>query len=191
MNRLTKALGLAAPLAIAALPLASTAQAQGPRHFRHEAALNDNAAGDRPLTIGGRHRYGPIIYKKDEIIAPGGFSAHGYGYGDPGSEGARRAYQNADVRARTNGVYGYGLDGLGGTHLFGDRGESGYDNPSWGNAFNTYTGFNGTPTALAFGPAYAGRYIADHEPEFDNHDSDWPSPQDLGYQRVPRNADEE
>ena len=167
-------------LILALLPAAASAQPQSsPR----------KSTAYRPLTVGGRHGYGPIIYKPNEIDAPGGFSAHGYGYGDPGSEEARRAYENADVRARTNGVYGYGLDGLGGTQLFGDRGESGYNNPYWGNAFNSYTRFNGTPTALAIGPAYAGRYIADHEPEFDTHENDFPSPRELGYQ--PASGDEE
>ena len=81
-------------------------------------------------------------------------------------------------------MYGYGLDGLGGTELFGDRGESGYNNPTWGNAFNTYTGYNGVPSALAFGPGYANRYIADHEPEFDTKEDAWPSPRDLGYRNA-------
>ena len=187
MNRST----LAALCLLAALPASSpSARAEARRHFRHDVSLTDTY---RPLTIGRpRRRAGPrrggdhggIIYRQDEIIAPGGFSAHGYGPGDLGSEANRRAYRNADVRARTDGVYGYGLDGLGGTELFGDRGESGYNNPTWGNAFNTYTGYNGVPSALAFGPGYANRYIADHEPEFDTKEDAWPSPRDLGYRNA-------
>ena len=145
---------------------------------RHVASAQ---SGYRPLTIG-RPQVGPIVRRGNAIIAPGGFSAHGYGYGLPGSDIARRAAQNADVRARTSGVFGYGLDGLGGTEIFGDAGETGYSNPYWGNAFNQYTGYNGVPTALAFGPAFASRYIADHEPDLDDaQDASWPSPRDLGY----------
>jgi hypothetical protein len=180
-----KAVWLAA-LAVA-LPVAPQAQAQGTHHRQHVAS----ADGYRPLTIVPHRGVGPIIYKKDEVIAPGGFSAHGYGFGDPGSEAARRAFRNADVRERTDGVFGYGLDGLGGTQVFGDHGETGYNNPSWGNAFSTNVGYNGVPTALAFGPAYANRYIADHEPEFDNHEDDWPSPPELGYQPAGANDDDD
>ncbi len=173
---------LAAPLALLAMP---TAQAQNAaHHVRHHVAQAD-VGGDRPLTIGGHRRYGPIYRRGNEIIAPGGFSAHGYGFGDPGSEEARRAFRNADIRERTNGLYGSGFDGLGGTELFGDRGESGYNNPNWGNAFNSYVGYNGVPTALAFGPGYASRYITDHEPEDDDRDTPWPSPADLGFSPAP------
>lgn len=172
-------------LALAALPLAPGARAQTQHHARRDGAAAD---GYRPLDVGGRHHYGPIIYRKNEIIAPGGFSAHGYGPG-PDSEEARRADRNADVRARTGGVYGYGLDGLGGTQVFGDREESGYNNPNWGNAFSSYVGYNGTPTALAFGPGFANRYITDHEPGVDDEEDAVPSPQELGY-HAPAEPDE-
>ncbi len=184
MNRRTRA---TLALVLATVPLTPAAQAQAQRHLRREAPAPD---GYRPLDIGGRRRYGPIIYRKDEIIAPGGFSAHGYGPGRPGSDEARRAYQDADVRARTDGVYGYGFDGLGGTQLFGDRGESGYNNPTWGNAFSSSVGYNGVPTALAFGPGFANRSIADHEPDLDR-DQPPPSPEDLGYRGDTGRDDEE
>lgn len=172
-------------LAIAVLATSAVMTAANARD-RHDAYVTRRHVAvaqfpDRPLTIG-RSGLGPIIRRGNSIIAPGGFSAHGYGYGLPGSDAARRAVQNADVRARTNGVYGYGPDGLGGGEIFGDAGETGYSNSSWGNSFNQYTGYNGVPTALAFGPAFANRYIADHEPEFDDApDASWPSPGDLGY----------
>ena len=194
MKNGTAAIALAGALA-GVIAWASTAgaavrdrvEARGAAH-RHLAAVE---AGDRPLTIG-RPRVGPIIRRGNTIIAPGGFSAHGYGYGLPGSDVARRALQNADVRARTDGVFGYGLDGLGGTEVFGDAGESGYNNPYWGNAFSQYTGYNGVPTALAFGPAFANRYIADHEPELDGaQEAPWPSPGDLGYATGARHDDDE
>lgn len=170
---------------VAVVGIASAASAAAKdRADAHGAARRQIAAvqsGSRPLTIG-RPTVGPIVRRGNTIIAPGGFSAHGYGYGLPGSDVARRADQNADVRARTDGVFGYGIDGLGGTQTFGDAGETGYTNPYWGNSFNQYTGYNGVPTALAFGPAFASRYIADHEPELDDaSQASWPSPRDLGY----------
>lgn len=125
----------------------------------------------RPLTIGRpagivtRGAHAGLIVRRNEIYAPGGFSAHGYGYGRPNSEAAVREAQNADVRYRTGGVYGYGLDGVGGIG-FGDGLETGYNNPYYGNSFSRYIGYNGVPTDIAFGPAFANRYIADHEPEF-------------------------
>lgn len=191
MNRSARTMvALAAPLTLGLLGLAPAQAQTDVRHARHHIAKAD-AASYRPLTVGGHRRYGAIYQQGNTIIAPGGFSAHGYGYGVPGSEQENRAMRNADVRNRTDGVYGYGFDGLGGTQLFGDRGESGYNNPNWGNAFNSYVGYNGVPTALAFGPGYASRYITDHEPDDDDDakpDVSWPSPGDLGFAPEPASA---
>ena len=142
----------------------------------------------RPLTIG-RHagivtrgRHAGLIVRRNEVYAPGGFGAHGYGYGRPNSEAAVRAAQNADVRYRTGGLYAYGLDGEGGIG-FGDGLETGYNNPYYGNSFNRYVGYNGVPTDIAFGPAFGNRYIADHEPEFASDPDRQPlfsSPEDFG-----------
>lgn len=137
---------------------------------------------DRPLTIGrhagitARRSHGGIIVRRNEIYAPGGFSAHGYGYG--------RQAQNADVRYRTSGVYGYGLDGVGGIG-FGDGLVTGYNNPYYGNSFSRYIGYNGVPTDIAFGPAFGNRYIADHEPEFADDPDRQPlfSPEEFGLPR--------
>lgn len=173
--RSTLVLSLAAALAVA---VPAAAEAGGTKH-RHRAARE----AEHPLTIGGRHRgYGPIVVRGGgrEIYAPGGFSAHGFGYGPPGSEMAERAARNAEVRYRTGGVYGYGLDGVGGIG-FGDGLESGYNNPYYGNSYNRYVGYNGVPTDLAFGPAFADRHIA-------ADDDDAPAslgPQELGYEPLP------
>lgn len=130
---------------------------------------------DRPLTIT-RHTgavRGTGVEVRDhgnEVIAWGGFGANGYGYGGAGSEAARRAARNESVRARTAGLYGYGFDGLGGTGLDEDR-ISGFDNPTYGNGYNSYVGYNGVPTAFAFGPAFANRHITDND---DDDDGDLP-----------------
>lgn len=163
--------GLTAMLALMGMTLGATAQEVPRRHASAHARFAGADPTYRPLTIG-RHpgamvRNGPhagLIVGRNEVYAPGGFSAHGYGP-RPLTEAELRAAQNADVRYRTGGVYGYGLDGLGGIG-FGDGLESGYNNPSYGNSFNRYVGYNGVPTDLAFGPAFGNRYIADHEPEF-------------------------
>ena len=113
-----------------------------------------------------------------EIIAWGGFSSNGYGYGRMGREAANRAARNELVRERTAGLYGYGFDGLGGTGFDDDR-NSGFNNPSYGNAYNSYVGYNGVPTAFAFGPAFANRHITDSDD--DASDIPGPTPGELGY----------
>lgn len=138
---------------------------------------------DRPLTITRHH--GPstrgtgieVRNGGNEIIAWGGFSANGYGYGRLGPRAARREAENEAVRARTAGLYGYGFDGLGGTG-FDDDLRSGFDNPFYGNAYNGYVGYNGVPTAFAFGPAFANRHITDSD---DDEDIPGPTPGELGY----------
>lgn len=164
-------MGLAALLVISGPFAAAKAQDAGMHKKVAHARVGHGPAGYRPLTIGRnavtvtRGPHAGLIVSRNEVYAPGGFSAHGYGYGRLSREAALRAAQNADVRYRTEGVYGYGLDGIGGIG-FGDGLESGYNNPSYGNSFNRYIGYNGVPTDLAFGPAFGNRYIADHEPEF-------------------------
>lgn len=149
------------------------AQAQERNHHR-----------DRPLTI--TRRTGPVrgtgIEVRDhgnEVIAWGGFGANGYGYGRAGGEASRRAARNESVRARTAGLYGYGFNGLGGTGFDEDR-VSGFDNPTYGNAYNSYVGYNGVPTAFAFGPAFASRHITDNDND-DDGDLPGPTPGELGY----------
>ena len=149
-----------------------------PWHRVHHRSIAAASERDRPLTIGGHPR--GIYRRGNEIVAPGGFSAHGYGY-PVATADELRALRNADVRRRTAGVYGYGVDGLGGSG-FEDNGETGYSNPYYGNGFNRYVGYNGVPTTLAFGPAFANRYITDHEPG-DDEEADVPSPARLGYAR--------
>ncbi len=138
---------------------------------------------DRPLTIT-RHFASPRhtgIEMRDhgnEIVAWGGFSANGFGPRPMGAAAARRAAINDSVRARTAGVYGYGFDGLGGTGFDEDR-VSGFDNPNYGNGYNTYVGYNGVPTAFAFGPGFANRHITDSDD--DDTDIPGPTPGELGY----------
>lgn len=123
------------------------------------------------------------------VVAWGGFSANGYGWGPPNSERARRAASNASVRYRTAGVYGYGVDGLGGTFADDDgRIGRGYNNPHYGNAYNAYIG---VPTALEFGPGFASRHITDSD-DADNEDATGPEPEELGFgvSRVALNPDE-
>ena len=139
---------------------------------------------DRPLTVtrraGSQPRSGvQVLDGGNRIVAWGGFGANGYGYGPPNSEVARRAARNASVRYRTDGVYGYGYDGLGGTFSDADGRGTGYNNPNYGNAFNGYTGYNGVPTALAFGPGFASRHITDSD-DADNDDESGPAPVELG-----------
>jgi hypothetical protein len=147
---------------------------------------------DRPLTIsrhaGAAHRGTGIEYRDGgrEVVAWGGFSANGYGPRAMGSEAARREARNESVRLRTDGVYGYGFDGLGGTFDDGELNNSpgfGYNNPNYGNAFNGYTGYGGVPTALAFGPAFANRHITDSDD--DDVDVPGPTPGELGYAASP------
>lgn len=143
--------------------------------FAKERAATVSAAGDRPLTIRGKRRHG--IYRDgNTVVAVGGFSANGYGY-PAASPAQRREADNARIRANATGLYGYGVDGLGSTFL--DNREEGYNNPFWGNASNTYVGYNGVPTALAFGPGFANRYAAEHDPEDD--DVPGPTPGELGF----------
>lgn len=155
--------------------LGAAGLAQAQERIRHK---------DRPLTIT-RHTgqtRGTGIEVRDhgnEVIAWGGFGANGYGYGRAGGEASRRAARNESVRARTAGLYGYGFDGLGGTGLDEDR-ISGFDNPTYGNAYNSYVGYNGVPTAFAFGPAFANRHITDNEDD-DQGDLSGPTPGEIGY----------
>ena len=158
----TFSIGVAAVLSLSFLASFNAAQAQDQvrKPARHLAAAKVDANG-RPLTIGGRRAAGPgaivVSDNGNEIYAPGGFSAHGYGWGAPGSEQAERAARNASVTSRSaNGDLG--LNGIG-AYGFGDRGESGYNNPFYGNSYNRYVGYNGTPADLAFGPAFANRHI--------------------------------
>ena len=119
----------------------------------------------------------------------GGFSANGYGLGNHiGREAARREARNEAVRLRTGGVYGYGFDGLGGTFDDGDLNNGpglGYNNPNYGNAFSSYTGYGGVPTNLAFGPAFANRHITDSDDFAGDADVPPPSPSELGYAAQP------
>lgn len=164
----------------AGLLAAGQTVAAAPAKHRHGHAVVADAGGDRPLTIGGRRGRGLIRSGKD-IIAPGGFSAHGYGYPVATADDRRQAL-NARIRASASGPYGYDVYGLGGTGFGNDR-ESG-GNPYWGNGFNSYVGYNGVPTALAFGPGFANRYLAEHDPE-DDDDAPGPAPGDLGYRIDP------
>ena len=138
---------------------------------------------DRPLTIT-RHAGGPrhtgieVRDHGNEIVAWGGFAANGYGPPRMGAAAAQRAARNESVRERTAGVFGYGFDGLGGTGFDEDR-RSGYDNPSYGNGYNTYVGYNGVPTIMAFGPGFANRHITDSDD--DDDDVPGPTPGELGY----------
>ena len=168
LNTTTRAALLAITVGIAATPvLAQT------RH--HE----------RPLTItrhtGAAARGTGIEYRDGgrEIIAWGGFSANGYGNNRMGREASRREARNESVRLRTEGVYGYGFDGLGGT--FGDDLDSGYNNPNYGNAYSSYVGYNGVPTNLAFGPGFASRHITDSDDFDTDADLPGPTPGELGY----------
>ena len=109
---------------------AAQAQDQVRKPARHLAAAKVDANG-RPLTIGGRRAAGPgaivVSDNGNEIYAPGGFSAHGYGWGAPGSEQAERAARNASVTSRSaNGDLG--LNGIG-AYGFGDRGRERLQQP--------------------------------------------------------------
>ena len=165
------------------------------------AALAQDHGRDRALTIT-RHsapRHGTGMEYRDggnEVVAWGGFSANGYGLGNHvGTEAARREARNEAVRLRTDGIYGYGFDGLGGTFDNGDLsnapGGFGYNNPNYGNAYNGYTGFGGVPTALAFGPAFANRHITDSDDLSNDSDIPGPMPREMGYAAVPANLDPE
>ena len=147
-------------------------------HRHHPRTAQD----DRPLTIGGQHRPRGIYRVGNDIIAPGGFSAHGYGYPVASPDDRREAY-NASIRARASGPYGYGADGIGGLG-FEDDPETGYDNPYYGNSFNRYVGYDGLPTQLAFGPGFANRHITGHDP-IDDDPTPPPTPAELGFVAVP------
>lgn len=143
---------------------------------------------DRPLTITKRATPGSGVQVLDggnRIIAWGGFSANGYGWGPPNSPAARRAARNASVRYRTAGVYGYGFDGLGGSFDGDDLRSGGYNNPNYGNAYNAYIG---TPTALEFGPGFASRHITDSD-DADNENDTGPTPAQIGYSLTPGGID--
>lgn len=154
--------------------------ASAKHHQGHVGAVAADAGGDRSLTIGGRRGRG-LIRSGNDIIAPGGFSAHGYGY-PVATANDRRQALNARIRASASGLYGSGVDGLGGTTFGNDR-ESG-GNPYWGNGFNGHVGYNGVPTDLAFGPGFANRHLAEHDPD-DDDNAPGPAPDDLGYQIEP------
>ncbi len=165
----------------AALLLGATAvQAQdGPVHRgaqRRHVAQRDGA-GDRPLTIGGRRRQasngGIIQVSPTEIYAPGGFKLPGQPLNFRERREVRKDIRNAQIRQASTGLYGYGVDGLGGVGFEVGRDE-GYNNPNYGGAYNRYVGYNGVPTTLAFGPAFANRYLADHDPEDDDDEHGHP-----------------
>lgn len=65
-------------------------------------------------------RHLAAIYRRgEEIVAPGGFAAHGYGYPLASAE-ERRDLREEDFRlGRTE--FGFGFDGLGGTAFANDR----------------------------------------------------------------------
>lgn len=171
-------IGLAVALSLATVQNVS---AEVGRHHREKATTKvAEGAGGRPLTIGGRRGRG-LVRRGDDIIAPGGFSAHGYGYPVATADDRREA-ANARIRASASGPYGSGFDGLGGTDVDGEVGSS---NPFWGNGFSSYVGYNGVPTDLAFGPGFANRHLADHDPADDDDDASGPEPGDLGYRIDP------
>lgn len=159
---------------ITVLSLAATASvASAQERTRHR---------DRPLTITKHAVPRTGVEVRDggnEIVAWGGFGANGYGYGRLGPAEARRAARNEAVRLRTAGIYGYGFDGVGGTGFNEDLRGGGYNNPTYGGAYNSYVGYNGVPTALAFGPSFANRHITDSDD--DDLDIPGPTPGELGY----------
>ena len=165
---------------LASLALAAAAPSFAQSRKPHERALTITRHTGQARGTGIEYRNGG-----NEIVAWGGFSANGYGYGGRiGSEAARREARNEAVRLRTSGVYGYGFDGLGGTFDDGELNNGpgfGYNNPNYGNAFSSYVGYNGLPSNLAFGPGFANRHITDSD-DFDS-DADIPSPApaELGY----------
>jgi hypothetical protein len=173
----------------------STAQAQEQaRHGRaasqhRKVAQSDAYAGDRPLTINPRRRHyfgplgqgnnGPVVQiGPNEIYAPGGFKLPGRPLTFAERQEFRKEARNAFIREATSGIYGYGLDGLGGTGF--STLNSGYNNPSYGNSFNRYIGYNGVPSNFAFGPSYAFRYVTDHDPEDDDDERGHPPGQTNG-----------
>ncbi len=160
------ALGLSVAALRATLP---SADAQDLTRRANRKVASTAGPDGRPLTIGGRRgpSAGGIVVRDggNEIYAPGGFSAHGYGWGPPGSDQAQRAARNASVTYRSANSY-LGLNGIG-AYGFGDRGESGYNNPYYGNSYNRYVGYNGTPADLAFGPAFANRHITADDEDFE------------------------
>ncbi len=175
--------------AAAALVGASFAQAQAQDLPRRTAAaarpathLAGGAVAYRPLTIGkGRWTvttglHAGILMRHGEIYAPGGFSAHHYGQRFASYAAARKAARNDELRDSAD-VYLEGYPGLSG---LGVGRDSGYENPSYGNAFNRYTGYNGVPSELAFGPTYGFRHAIAHDP-LDDDDEAPPSPTQLGY----------
>jgi hypothetical protein len=175
MVKLSRAGALAGAF-IAVVGLSAGASAE-PRHHRRHGA---GTVAGHPLTIGGRPR--GIYRAGNTIVAPGGFGAYGYGYPVATPEERRQA-ENDAIRARSGGLYGYGVDGIGGLGYDAD-GETGYDNPYYGNAFNRYVGYDGVPSQLSFGPAYANRHIAGHDP-LDDQIGPGPSPAELGYTQAP------
>ena len=170
-------LGAAVAFGLVALGGKEGAAAPGKARVHRPERIVD-ASGDRPLTIARPRRHG-IVRTGNDIVAPGGFSAHGYGY-PAASADDRRAAVNARIRASASGPYGYGI---GGTGFGGDR-DGGDSNPFWGNGFSGYVGYNGVPTDLAFGPGFANRHLA--EPDPDDEDEPGPTPGDLGYALDPR-----
>lgn len=173
--------GMAMALSLSVAGPVMAASSWKHRHGPSARVLADTG-NDRVLTIGGRRGRG-LIRQGDDIIAPGGFSAHGYGYPAATADDRREAL-NARIRASASGPYGYGVDGLG-AGIGGDE-VTGTSNPFWGNGSNGYVGYNGVPTDLAFGPGYANRHLADHDPDEDDDDGPGPAPGELGYDLAPR-----
>lgn len=173
---------VAGAIALGMIGHSDQSSAASVKHHGLRATAVATGSDDRPLTINGRRGHG--IYRSgNDIIAPGGFSAHGYGY-PAATPDDRREALNARIRANASGPYGYGVGGFGGTGFGGDR-ETGDSNPYWGNGFNGYVGYNGVPTDLAFGPGFANRRLAEHDPE-DDDDAPGPTPEALGYTLDPR-----
>lgn len=154
-------------IAAVSIALAAPATASGAERWHHRTHAAGRAAAGHPLTIGGRPR--GLYRVGNAIVAPGGFGAHGFGYPEATPEERREAL-NASIRARSSGLYAY----------YGAGGVGGYANPYYGNSFNRYTGYNGLPGQLAFGPGFANRHITGHDP-FEDEDPGPPSPADLGY----------
>jgi hypothetical protein len=180
----TRMFGFAAALALAATGFTAIAAQAQDQTYRHRAVHRSVAYGtDRPLTIGPRRGPPAIIrISPNEVYAPGGFSAHSWHPNFAQRQEMRKEARNQFIREATSGIYGYGLDGLGGTGF--DTLRGGYDNPNYGNAYNRYVGYNGLPTDLSFGPSFAFRHLTGPDPEDDEDAETGPSPADLGFSAV-------
>ena len=155
--------------AVAAIVCSLALSVPAVAHQRHR----HHGTGDkRALTIGG-HR--GVYRDGDRIVAPGGFSAQGYGYPVASPEDVRQA---RDAALRADGL------GFGGPDVAVGL-EPGFGNPYYGNGFNRYVGYGGVPSDLAFGPAFANRHRSGLDPLYDGPIAG-PSPGDLGYAVAPR-----